>query len=141
MPAKRGRLMRRALSPRNLLVVTLLAAGLVTQSAQAGRFEILVERIKGGGQPAHNARCEACDRCPESDEQRAGNPRGIAPWATCFPNRKYCGYYVGGAATLYADEADCLHGERRRFHEGTFGLDYRPGFSRVRLQWFHRPTR
>ena len=68
---------------------------------------------------------------------RAGNPQCISKRARPFPNMKYTGYYVGGGAALYGREATCLHGECRYADEGTFGLDYSPWYSRVRMQWLH----
>jgi hypothetical protein len=50
--------------------------------------------------------------------QRAGNPQ-------C-----YAGYYVGGGATFGGDARVC-----RR--EGTWGWDYAPWWSKVKLGWFH----
>lgn len=80
-----------------------------------------------------------CPRnCKHCNANRAGRPRAIAGWAKCFPGSDYAGYYVGGSAPLRAKQATWLRGERRRFEEGTFGLDYTPFFSRVRLQWRHR---
>lgn len=61
--------------------------------------------------------------------RRAGWPKSIARWAKCQQDDKYCGYYVGGGATFFGD-ARCPH-------EGTWGWDYMPRFTRVRLKWFH----
>lgn len=61
--------------------------------------------------------------------RRAGNPHCVAPWARCTYGSDYCGYYVGGGAPF--------HGESRCPDEGTFGMDYKPWFSRVRLDWWH----
>ncbi|HUG92993.1 MAG TPA: hypothetical protein VML55_19290 [Planctomycetaceae bacterium] len=68
--------------------------------------------------------------------RRAGNPQCIAPWARFTYGPKYCGYYVGGGAALYGPP-DVLRGEPRYAHEGTFGMDYAPRYSRVVLNWFH----
>lgn len=62
--------------------------------------------------------------------QRAGNPQCYAPWATCEDDRHYDGYYVGGGAVFGGDRRIC-----RR--EGTWGWDYTPWWSKVRLGWFH----
>lgn len=62
--------------------------------------------------------------------QRAGNPQCYAPWASCEDDRHYTGYYVGGGAAFGGDARIC-----RR--EGTWGWDYAPWWSKVRLRWFH----
>ena len=62
--------------------------------------------------------------------QRAGNPQCYAPWASCEDDRHYAGYYVGGGATFGGDARVC-----RR--EGTWGWDYAPWWSKVKLGWFH----
>lgn len=61
--------------------------------------------------------------------QRAGNPQCIAPWASCEDDRRYAGYYIGGGATT--------GGDGRSSHEGTWGWDYAPRWSIVKLGWFH----
>jgi hypothetical protein len=61
--------------------------------------------------------------------RRAGFPQSIASWAKCQRQKHYQGYYVGGGATFFGNE--------RCPHEGTWGWDYAPRFSRVRLKWFH----
>jgi hypothetical protein len=71
------------------------------------------------------------------DERRAGYPHRIADWARPFPDSNYRGYHVGGGAAFFGRPPDRLHGENRRDHEGTFGVDYMPWYSRVRLHWFH----
>ncbi|MFM7056605.1 MAG: hypothetical protein ACKO2P_06745 [Planctomycetota bacterium] len=74
--------------------------------------------------------------CPD-DERRAGYPHSIAHWAKPFPGGHYRGYYVGGGAALFDSPPDHIHGENRRRDEGTFGVDYAPWYSTVRLHWFH----
>jgi len=109
-------------------------------SLPAGRFRQLVGRMKHCCHafemrlPGTRCRCE-------DDEQRAGQPRCIAPWARCFPNQKYTGFYSGGGAAFYGTPPNRFRGEPRYEDEGTFGLDYDPWYSRVRLQWFHRNRR
>jgi len=71
------------------------------------------------------------------DQRRAGNFQSVAPWARPFPDSQYRGYYVGGGAVLFGSPPDRLHGENRRDHEGTFGVDYVPWYSNVRPHWFH----
>jgi hypothetical protein len=72
---------------------------------------------------------------------RAGCPNCIAPWARFTYGRRYCGYFVGGGAALYGKSASLLRGELRYPYEGTWGVDYNPWFTRVRLQWFHSRRR
>jgi hypothetical protein len=78
--------------------------------------------------------CE--DRSLEGRHARAGCPRLVLPWAgpayECFD----CGYYVGGGSPCRG-QASWFKGEPRYPHEGTWGVDYAPWTSRVRLQWFH----
>ena len=69
---------------------------------------------------------------PDSWERhvRAGHPLCIAPWAQPSFGPRYWGYYVGGGAPF--------HGEPRYAAcEGTWGWDYDPWYSRVRLRWWH----
>lgn len=61
---------------------------------------------------------------------RAGNSRQIARWAVPSWNRFYRGYYIGGGAVYGGDARDV-----RR--EGTWGWDFAPSYSRVRLGWWH----
>lgn len=70
---------------------------------------------------------------------RSGYPNRVSRWARVFPNHRYSGYYVGGGAAWRSrfGQASLLKGEPRRRSEGTFGLDYTPPWSRVRLKWFH----
>lgn len=62
--------------------------------------------------------------------ERSGCPHLTAPWAVCQNQRRYDGYYVGGGAATGGDE-------RVYDREGTWGWDYTPWWSRVRLKWFH----
>ena len=73
----------------------------------------------------------------ETPMQRAGNPQCVAPWARSFPNSNYQGYYTGGGAALFGDRPSAFRGECRYANEGTYGVDYAPSYSRVRLRWFH----
>ena len=63
------------------------------------------------------------------DMARAGYANRVAPWAHPTYDSTYRGYYVGGGALA--------HGEPRRRGEGTWGVDYDPWFTRVRLRWHH----
>lgn len=73
----------------------------------------------------------------ETRLRRAGCPNIIARWARFTYGPKYCGYFVGGGAALYGQPPTKLRGEPRYPFEGTWGMDYQPWYSRVRLQWFH----
>lgn len=70
---------------------------------------------------------------------RPGCPHRVSRFAKVFPTYRYSGYYVGGGAALRVRGfgPTLLKGEPRRASEGTFGLDYTPPWSRVRLRWFH----
>ncbi len=80
------------------------------------------------------------DRCPPhfyvpapDRHARAGCPQQVSKWARHTYGKKYTGYYVGGGVSpsrLYS-------GERRYPDEGTWGMDYDPWYSRVRLLWSH----
>ena len=61
---------------------------------------------------------------------RGFTPRQIARWAVPSWNRFYRGYYIGGGAVYGGDARDV-----RR--EGTWGWDFAPSYSRVRLGWWH----
>lgn len=61
---------------------------------------------------------------------RAGNSRQIARWARPSSSRFYRGYYIGGGAVFGGDARDV-----RR--EGTWGWDFAPSYSRVKLRWWH----
>ncbi len=94
-------------------------------------------QMKTGLPPGCSKDCVHRDTRCEDDLCRAGRPDLIAHWAHCSYNRRYRGYYVGGGAHLYGRRASHCHGESRCPDEGTFGIDYDPWWSRVRLQWFH----
>ena len=61
---------------------------------------------------------------------RTGCPHTTAPWAVCQDESKYGGYYIGGGAATGGDP-------RVYNREGTWGWDYTPWWSKVRLNWFH----
>lgn len=65
----------------------------------------------------------------QSSTERAGYPFSISRWARCRNEPQDSGYYVGGGAKR--------GGESRYFHEGTWGWDYTPRYSKVRLDWWH----
>ncbi len=60
---------------------------------------------------------------------RAGKPHWISRWARPSNEPGDCGYYVGGGAAFHGEPAFC--------HEGTWGWDYTPWYSRVKLGWWH----
>ena len=62
---------------------------------------------------------------------RAGCPHLIAPWASCQDDWHYEGYYIGGGAAWGNRDF------RIRRREGTWGWDYSPPWSIVKLDWFH----
>lgn len=64
---------------------------------------------------------------------RAGHPHKVAFWARPAREPKYTGYHVGGGVT----PGRFSHGEYRFAHEGTWGRDYAPWYSRVQLLWSH----
>ncbi|MBT4864210.1 MAG: hypothetical protein HON53_03690 [Planctomycetaceae bacterium] len=84
-----------------------------------------------------SAEMEQPQRSTAAGLRRAGYPECLAPWARFTYGRPYCGYFVGGGAALYGRNPTHLRGERRVANEGTWGVDYNPWYSRVRLQWFH----
>lgn len=67
--------------------------------------------------------------CPHS-----GGADQISPWARESYGSGYCGHYVGGGTALWRGRCG---GEARYVHEGTFGMDYHPCWSRVGLLWSH----
>ncbi|MBW3539565.1 MAG: hypothetical protein KY476_04785 [Planctomycetes bacterium] len=70
-----------------------------------------------------------CDT-PLCRMHRAGWPNCVAPWAKPGLEPEEWGYYVGGGAPF--------GGEPRYVRcEGTWGWDYAPWYSRVRLKWWH----
>jgi hypothetical protein len=72
----------------------------------------------------------------EARRCRAGNPDCVAWYARCGYGRHYAAYYVGGGAPLCGG-CTPVSGEPRYVHEGTFGMDYAPWYSRVNLAWYH----
>lgn len=80
----------------------------------------------------HCGHCRDCVSCVDR-HARAGNPQTVAPWAKCSYSPKYTGYYVGGGVT----PGHFSRGEGRYPDEGTWGVDYDPWYSHVRLLWSH----
>jgi hypothetical protein len=75
-------------------------------------------------------RYRACEpQTPEERMARAGYPYCISCLARPSEEPADCGYYVGGGAHHGGDE--------RTPYEGTWGWDYSPWFTRVRLAWYH----
>ena len=106
------------------------------------RWPSIGAALLGGSLLAAGASAQSPDNCAAEYQallprlERAGRPDCVAPRARHTYGPKYHGYYVGGGALFYG-EPDRLHGEPRYSYEGTFGMDYDPWYSRVRLQWFH----
>ncbi len=66
---------------------------------------------------------------------RAGHPQCISPLADWSNTVHYWGYYVGGGNPFTRGP---LAGDHRHIRcEGTWGWDYVPFYSRVRLRWWH----
>jgi len=72
----------------------------------------------------------------ECQRQRTGYFDCVAPYARCGYGKCYAGYYVGGGSA-FAGNRFCKGGEGRYCHEGTFGMDYAPWYSKVALLWSH----
>ena len=72
----------------------------------------------------------AAKESSSSQSARAGHPHKVAPWARLSIGPRHRGYYVGGGAVSGGDGRDV-----RR--EGTWGWDYAPRWTRVRLRWSH----
>lgn len=71
----------------------------------------------------------------EDQEQRAGYPSEVSPWAHPSDTGRYVGYQVGGGKAR--------HGDGPGPDEGTWGWDY-GGFcvpSRIMLDWWHGERR
>ena len=80
---------------------------------------------------------ETCPLTLEERFARAGNPLCISPLADWSNTVQDWGYYVGGGNPLRRG-GRCLAGERRFTScEGTWGWDYVPWWSHVRLRWWH----
>ncbi len=122
---------------RRLAAVVLLAG--VLGSAGTAQAGILGIPTGEGGifEKILDVRCYPWYNPGQHDFDRAGHPDCIHKFARCSYNRRYAGYQVGGGAALYGPYPTALRGEQRYMHEGTFGVDYDPPWSRVRLQWFH----
>ena len=58
---------------------------------------------------------------------RAGCANQIAPWARYTYNERYWGQYLGGSVPVCGGE--------RCVHEGTWGVNYSPRYSKIRLNW------
>ena len=89
--------------------------------------------LAGWGLPAADAGLFSSDGgwcSPWARHERAGNPHCVAPWARTTYGPDYSGYYVGGGNPR-------LGGDERCPCEGTWGVDYSPWWSRVRLNWWH----
>ena len=82
--------------------------------------------------PRHEAPLTLWER-----HERAGHPQCISPLADWSNTVNYWGYYVGGG-NPYTFGGRHLAGEHRYVRcEGTWGWDYVPFYSSVRLRWWH----
>jgi hypothetical protein len=108
------------------LVRWLGAFALVLLVAQAK-----TERLQADGWLNWCCCCQGTQpQTPEERMARAGCPQCISRIAHTSDERADCGYYVGGAACGG-------HGDERYPHEGTWGWDYAPWYSHVRVGWTH----
>ncbi|MDA0283847.1 MAG: hypothetical protein O3B13_25830 [Planctomycetota bacterium] len=117
------------------LLANTLAASAVAEECepQPGLFARLKERLDLNPRTSFFGQHKWKYQEPQTNWeqlQRAGNPQCYAPWATCPDDRHYAGYYVGGGAVSGGDARIC-----RR--EGTWGWDYAPWWSKVKLGWHH----
>lgn len=106
--------------------------GLCGPQAASSAAEIPID-FKEGGNLYRKGANHFENQTPWERFCRAGNPHCTSRWAK--PNYDRCdhGYYVsGGAATRGR-----FGGEYRYCNEGTWGWDYCPPWSRVRLFWWH----
>ena len=69
-------------------------------------------------------------RAIEGNFDRAGNPQCVCRRAQPSWEKHSAGYYVGGSQAG-------RKGEGRYIHEGTWGNDYAPWYTRVALKWSH----
>jgi hypothetical protein len=67
--------------------------------------------------------------------ERAGCPQKYSIFARCRDDKHYTGYYIGGGAAFKGSGK--MGGDRPYAQEGTWGWDYAPWYSKVKLRWFH----
>lgn len=81
---------------------------------------------------------QACSCEPSSAERhaRAGNATHVAPWAKLAYGPKYMSYVVGGSQAPFAFTPR-VRQDPRQLSEGTWGTDYAPWYTKVRLNWTH----
>lgn len=88
----------------------------------------------------HKAEIDPREEAPKTLWERhaqAGHPQCISPLADWSNTVNYWGYYVGGG-NPYTCGGSHLAGEHRYVRcEGTWGWDYVPFYSSVRLRWWH----
>ena len=88
----------------------------------------------------HKAEIDPREEAPKTMWERhaqAGHPQCISPLADWSNTVNYWGYYVGGG-NPYTFGGKYLAGEHRYVRcEGTWGWDYVPFYSAVRLRWWH----
>jgi hypothetical protein len=88
----------------------------------------------------HKAEIDPREQAPLTwwdQHERAGNPQCVSPLADWSNTASYWGYNVGGG-NPFTFGGKYLAGERRYTRcEGTWGWDYVPFYSHVRLRWWH----
>lgn len=119
---------------QSFLLVTVVS-GSSTEALHAD-ISWFVPRWLSGGYIGHTQDGHL-DHCVHCSQRRSGSPQMVAPWANSALDPTYGGYYVGGSSPFYSEPAGVFSGERRFTDEGTFGVDYAPWWSRVRLHWKH----
>ena len=67
---------------------------------------------------------------PRQTSSRGGLNLKVAPWARPSIRGRHDGYYIGGGAAIGGEPRDV-----RR--EGTWGWDYAPRWTLVKLKWWH----
>ena len=124
--------------PQLLAAVWLLSTFVSQTSVQAGDKSIECRtpyRIFG-----HKAEIDPRHEEPKCLEQRfaqAGHPHCISPLADWSNTSKYWGYYVGGGNPFRFGGKRLAAEHRYTRCEGTWGWDYVPWYSSVRLGWWH----
>ncbi len=109
----------------------------VAATARAGEMQFIECRTPTFGNKAEiDPRHEAPKTLWERHAQ-AGHPQCISPLADWSNGVNYWGYYVGGG-NPYTFGGKHLAGEHRYIRcKGTWGWDYVPFYSAVRLRWWH----
>lgn len=121
-------------SRRALLALSFVAAVAVSVAARGGGGEEKPFPCS----PKGRAMAEKTPRDQPGEDRHARSGCGltVASWARWTYDHKYKSYYVGGSqAPLHHTPRVCQH--PRTLDEGTWGTDYAPWYSKVRLNWTH----